>query len=92
MSQYAGKWFEIYRYEQTFSFGCKCVHVKYTKRDDGKVGVKNCCTRGMSNEPGCVEATAVLSYPKQEPLEGRLNVTFFGRKYALFGRVISMKK
>lgn len=76
-----GDWYEIYRYEQPFSFGCKCVHVTYTAKDDGKVGVKNCCVRMLGQDPGCLEASAVISYPNQIPLEGRLNVTFFGRKY-----------
>jgi lipocalin len=83
--KYAGDWYEIYRYEQSYSFGCQCVHVTYTLQKDGKVGVKNCCVRALPGakdvSPFCMEAKAVVSYPDQQPLEGRLNVTFFGRKF-----------
>lgn len=51
----------------------------YTVKDDGKVGVKNCCVRKDSSN--CIEGSAVISYPDQNPLEARLNVTFFGRKF-----------
>lgn len=75
--KYAGRWFEIYRYQQPFTVGCICTNVNYIPEAD-KVKVRNCCHRnGNSN---CLEGSAVISYPHQEPLEGKLNVTFFGRK------------
>ena len=77
-TKYAGKWFEVYRYEQPFTTGCECVTATYTLGKE-KVGVKNCCFR--NNSPGCLQGSAQVSYPDQQPLEARLNVSFFGSEY-----------
>lgn len=80
--KYAGKWYEISRYEQPYTFGCVCVEATYTIHKSGDVGVKNCCSRNGS--PNCLLATALVSYPDQNPLEGRLNVSFFGGKLNIY--------
>lgn len=43
LSRYAGRWFEISRYPNSFQKGCVATTADYTVRDDGRVGVLNAC-------------------------------------------------
>ena len=45
LERYAGTWYEIARYEQTFQRGCTNVTATYGLRDDGAVSVTNRCVK-----------------------------------------------
>jgi lipocalin len=76
--QYAGKWFDIYRYEDGVSFGCECVSVNFTPGET--ISMTKCCQRPTTGHY-CVDGSATVSYPNQELTEGRLNISYFGRKF-----------
>lgn len=77
--QYAGKWFDVYRYEDDFSFGCKCVNMNF-ELIENKFSVIKCCARPkISNY--CNEGSAVVSFPNQNPVEGKLNISYIGREF-----------
>lgn len=48
LDRYAGKWFEIARYPNSFEENCTNVTAEYTPRDDGKITVTNTCFKGSA--------------------------------------------
>lgn len=78
LNKYVGRWYEILRYEQFFEIGCDCGFADYTINDDGSVRVRNCCKRLPNTTLSCTIGKAVLSYPDEVPLEGKLSVSFRG--------------
>ncbi|XP_055546320.1 apolipoprotein D-like [Wyeomyia smithii] len=73
-----GKWYEILRYDQHFERGCDCGYATYSARDDGSINVENCCARLPNTTKHCSVGQAVVSFPDEIPLRGKLNVTFGG--------------
>ncbi|XP_053680154.1 apolipoprotein D-like [Anopheles nili] len=73
-----GRWYEILRYDQHFEKDCDCGFATYTPQSDGSVKVENCCERLPNTTVKCSIGKAVVSFPDQFPLEGKLNVTFGG--------------
>lgn len=49
VKRYAGKWYEIASFPQTFQKGCHCTTAEYTMTDDGYLIVENRCNRGSIN-------------------------------------------
>ena len=45
IEKYLGKWYEIARYENRFEKDCEAVTAEYNKLPDGKVGIKNSCSK-----------------------------------------------
>ena len=43
LDRYAGRWYEIARYPNSFERGCVGVTADYTPRDDGRIDVVNTC-------------------------------------------------
>lgn len=43
VSRYAGVWYEIAKYPNSFERGCHGVTAEYTLRDNGTIGVRNLC-------------------------------------------------
>jgi len=77
LSRYAGTWFEIARFPNSFQDGSRrCVDVTatYTPRPDGNLGVVNRC-RDAAN--GGVERVAEGFARSASPGSDRLRVTFF---------------
>ncbi|MGQ2990905.1 MAG: lipocalin family protein [Brevundimonas sp.] len=79
LTRYAGRWYEIGRYEAGFQRGCEAVTATYALRDDGLVGVVNTCRQdGLNGELRTVEGRAKV-------VEGsggaKLKVSFFGPFY-----------
>ncbi|XP_058823273.1 apolipoprotein D-like [Topomyia yanbarensis] len=73
---YAGEWYELSRYETVNQRGGECVHVNYTLNEDGSVRVEN---RHLVPPGGQFELAigrAVISFPDEVPLQGKLNVSF----------------
>lgn len=48
LEKYAGKWFEIARYPNSFEENCTNVTAKYARREDGKISVTNTCFKGSA--------------------------------------------
>jgi apolipoprotein D and lipocalin family protein len=73
-------WYEIERYEQPFTTNADCVTATYGERDATSITVVN-RAKFLVNGTGTI-ATGVgaLAYPELDPMPGRLNVSFFGRK------------
>ena len=46
IERYAGLWYEIARYPNSFQQNCEGVTAEYTLRDDGKITVLNTCRLG----------------------------------------------
>ncbi|MCY7410684.1 MAG: lipocalin family protein [Chitinophagales bacterium] len=49
LNKYAGKWFEIASYPQSFQKGCHCTTAEYTVSEKGYVIVENRCNRDSVN-------------------------------------------
>ncbi len=49
LKKYAGKWYEIASYPQTFQKGCHCTTAEYTFTEKGYVIVENRCNRDSIN-------------------------------------------
>lgn len=48
LDKYAGKWFEIARYPNSFEKNCTNVTAEYSQRSDGKITVINTCFKGSA--------------------------------------------
>lgn len=87
-SQYAGKWYEMFRYEQPFELAMECVTATYTKGATN-VGVFN---QGVvKNKLFGINGTAVVNSTTEE---GKLLVTFptsecFIDRLLFFGLVLA---
>ena len=49
LNKYAGKWYEVASFPQSFQKGCHCTTAEYTISDKGYVIVENRCNRGSVN-------------------------------------------
>ena len=49
LNRYAGKWYEIARYPNSFQKKCEGVTAEYALQPDGRVGVTNTCATGTSD-------------------------------------------
>ena len=79
LTRYAGRWYEIGRYEAGFQRGCEAVTATCSLREDGRVEVVNTCRQdGLNGELRTVEGKAKV-------VEGsgnaKLKVSFFGPFY-----------
>ena len=75
LDRYAGRWYEIARYPNSFEGGCVGVTADYTPRDDGRIEVVNTCfelsldgpSRQIRGSARVVDSTS----------NAKLKVTFF---------------
>lgn len=74
LQRYAGKWYEIARYPNTFERGCVGVTADYGLRDDGRVSVLNTCLEGALDGPA---RTIEGSARTVDPSNAKLKVRFF---------------
>jgi apolipoprotein D and lipocalin family protein len=75
VNRYAGKWFEIARYPNTFEVGCAGVTAQYLPLEDGRIRVINTCLEGSLDGPSDVQSgIATIPDPKET---AKLKVTFF---------------
>lgn len=79
LTRYAGRWYEIGRYENGFERGCEAVTADYAVRDDGLVGVLNTCRQGGVDGPTKSSAGKARVVAASEG--AKLKVSFFGPFY-----------
>ena len=51
LDRFAGRWYEIARYDNSFERGCVGVTAEYTPRDDGRIDVVNTCIESSLDGP-----------------------------------------
>lgn len=89
----ARPWFSLKRYPVPFiANDCECNTAQYSLQADGSVRVQNCCQILNDGEEEdvkrCSIGQAVISFPDQNPLQGRLNVSFNRREcFLIFLRI-----
>jgi len=74
LERYAGKWYEIARYPNSFERNCVGVTADYTIRNDGRIDVLNTCYEG--NLDGRARTIAGTARSVDES-NAKLKVTFF---------------
>jgi lipocalin len=83
---YAGKWYEIARYQQGFEKGLVGVKAEYTIRPDGKIDVVN---SGLKKDlDGKLSSVKAVAWRPDSSRQGALKVRFFGlfaADYLVFG-------
>jgi len=76
LSRYAGLWYEIGRYENSFERGCDAVSAEYCMRDDGLIQVVNTCRDGGLN--GTIKMIKGRARIVAGSDGAKLKVSFFG--------------
>lgn len=75
LDRYAGKWYEIARYPNSFERGCVGVTADYTPQDDGRIDVVNTCFDATLDGPvSSIRGTARVV---DTTSNAKLKVTFF---------------
>jgi apolipoprotein D and lipocalin family protein len=63
---------------------CECGFAHLTLQADKSIKVQNCCRRIQTDEnTRCAIGKALVSFPDADPLEGRLNVSFYGQRKSI---------
>lgn len=76
IERYAGRWYEIARFENSFEEGCAGVTADYTLKAGGGVKVVNTCRKGgLAGPVETAEGDARIVNP---PSNSQLKVSFFG--------------
>lgn len=73
--RYAGKWYEIARYPNSFERGCAGVTADYALREDGKIDVVNTCRQGEVDGPE--RSQSGVARIVDEETNAKLKVSFF---------------
>ncbi len=67
---------------------CECGFAHLTLQADKSIKVQNCCRRIQTDEnTRCSIGKALVSFPDADPLEGRLNVSFYGRRKSIYSQI-----
>jgi apolipoprotein D and lipocalin family protein len=75
LDRYAGRWYEIARYPNSFERGCVGVTADYTPRDDGRIEVVNTCFESSLEGPErVIRGSARVA---DVTTNAKLKVTFF---------------
>lgn len=81
LEPYLGTWYEIARLDHSFERGLSNVTAIYSLREDGGVKVLN---RGYRDESGKWDEAEGKAYFVDDPIVGRLKVSFFGPFYGAY--------
>lgn len=76
LDRYAGKWYEVARYDMRFEKGCEGVTAEYSKRPDGLIKVLNTCHEGAVDGP--VKTSEGKAKVVDTATNAKLKVSFFG--------------
>lgn len=76
-----GRWYEYARYEQSFEKNLDCVYADHLYNYDNSIVVYNVGVRlpDVMREKAAI-GLALLSFPDEQPLQGKFNITFGHRK------------
>ena len=75
LKKYAGKWYEIASFPQSFQKGCHCTTAEYTLSDKGYVIVENRCNKGsVKGKESYIKGKAFV---KKNTGNAKLKVQFF---------------
>jgi len=75
ISRYAGTWYEIARYPNSFQKGCICTTATYTLREDGAIRVVNSCRKGSAD--GGEKSVTGKAWVVDAATNAKLKVRFF---------------
>lgn len=75
LTKYAGKWYEIASFPQSFQKGCNCTTAKYTLTNKGYVIVENRCNKDSLN--GKQSYIKGKVFVEQNSGNAKLKVQFF---------------
>ncbi len=76
IGRYAGLWYEMGRYENSFERGCEAVSAEYRMRDDGLIQVVNACRQGGLEGPIKIARGRARIIAGSD--SAKLKVSFFG--------------
>ncbi|XP_062557060.1 lazarillo protein-like [Armigeres subalbatus] len=80
LASYSGAWYEVARYEQMFQRDGECVTSQYTLNSDGSsLSIQHRMLVPPSSQLIQISSQAVLSFPDQNPLQGKLNISYGGQ-------------
>lgn len=77
LSRYAGKWYELARYENRFERGCRDVTAEYVLRSDGLIDVINSCETAEGGHEVARGRAKVVA----DSAGAKLKLSFFGPFY-----------
>lgn len=80
LADFAGRWYEIKRYEQFYEKDLDCTVAEYQPTGKNTISVKNGAFSFANNTRVVADGTAVLSFPDDTQQPGKLSVAFFGAK------------
>lgn len=80
LSQYLGRWYELYRYEAGFMKDCEAVSADYSLNPNGTIRVQNSCRKGSVTGRLKV-ATGKAKIVDGQSNANKLKVSFFGPFY-----------
>lgn len=83
LTRYLGKWYELQRYEQDFETNYDCAQAEYGLEDPATVSVRNSAFSLINETSQVALGSAKLSFPEQEIVQAKLNVSFFGARELL---------
>lgn len=67
------------RYEQNFQFQADCTTAEYSNNADGSVNVLNRAIHLETNTSIMANGRALVAFPNEIPMQGKLNVSFFNQ-------------
>lgn len=84
LERYQGKWFEVYRFPNSFERNCANVTAEYSLKQNGTVGVINTCLNTKTDSVQRVKGTAFVTDPQSN---ASLKVSFVPilQRWGLFG-------
>ncbi|SFT70171.1 apolipoprotein D and lipocalin family protein [Algoriphagus locisalis] len=74
LKKYAGEWYEIASFPQSFQKGCTCTKATYTANEDGTIKVENSCNLP---EKGKTKTSIAKAFVEDGSGNAKLNVQFF---------------
>lgn len=74
LERYAGEWYEIASFPQSFQKGCTCTKAVYTQNEDGTIHVENSCNLPKKGKTKTSTAKAFVVHGSGN---AKLNVQFF---------------
>ncbi|WP_211318370.1 lipocalin family protein [Algoriphagus chordae] len=74
LEQYAGEWYEIASFPQSFQKGCTCTKATYTPNEDGTIKVENTCNLP---EKGKTKTSTATAFVEEGSGNAKLKVQFF---------------